>query len=378
MHVACVSYFYDRFLDSPEALLERYETLTGWVEGLAAAGAEVTVVQRFAGDAEIARNGVLYMFVRDPAWRFGSLPDMARQVNRAVARLRPDIVHIHGMGFARQAWWLRRLLPTTPLLLQDHAGSPPTRWMNRRTLRLALESVDAVSFTVPEQARPWIEAGILRADKPLVELPEGSSPFRLRSRAEARAYTGLTGDPLCLWVGRLNANKDPLTVLRGFARTLACLPTARLAMVYSAEDLLPAVQAWLAANPAAASRVRLLGCLPHAELEAIYNSADFFLLGSDYDGGSGYSVLEALSCGVVPIITDIPSFRAALRNGEYGGLWPVGNAEALADTLLAWHRRLQPGTQQRQRDYFEQHLSFEAIGRQALATYDRLLRGTRP
>ena len=30
-----------------------------------------------------------------------------------------------------------------------------------------------------------------------------------------------------LWVGRLNANKDPMTVFDGFERSLARLPTRR-------------------------------------------------------------------------------------------------------------------------------------------------------
>jgi glycosyltransferase involved in cell wall biosynthesis len=241
-----------------------------------------------------------------------------------------------------------------------------------------MRRVDAVVFTVPEQTQPWIEAGILPVETPLVELPEGSSPFRLQSREPSRAATGLAGDPLCLWVGRLNANKDPLTILRGFRRALSRLPAARLAMVYSAEDLLPDVLAWLRDNPETASRVTLLGRKPHAELEAIYNSADLFLLGSDYDGGSGYSVLEALSCGVVPVITDIPSFRATLAGGEYGGLWPVRDAEALAETLVAWYARLGPETRQRQRAYFDAHLSFAAIGRQAVAAYRRFAPGASP
>ncbi len=372
MHAVCVSYFYDRFLDSPEALLDAYLTLTGWAEGLAAAGAQVTVVQRFGQDAECTRNGVRYLFVQDPAQRFGSLLDQSRRTNRAVAQLRPDVVHIHGMAFARQAWWLKGLLPKTPLVVQDHAGGPPAHWIHRRSLRMALRRVDAVSFTVPEQTQPWRDAGILPAGMPLVELPEGSSPFRLMARAEARARTGLSADPLCLWVGRLNTNKDPLTILRGFALAQESLPDARLAMVYDEMDLLPAVEAWLEANPVAAARVALLGRRPHAELEAIYNSADFFLLGSDYDGGSGYSLLEALSCGVVPIVTDIPSFRAVLKDGEYGGLFPVGNAEALAATLIDRQRRRQPETPGRLRAYFDECLSFAAIGRQALAAYARL------
>jgi glycosyltransferase involved in cell wall biosynthesis len=375
MHVVCVSYYYDRDLTAPQELLERYLTLTDWAEALHLAGGCVTVVQRFGSDSEIRRNGIVYRFVRDPAWRFGHPTDLARGVNRAVVALSPDIVHVHGLNFVRQATSLKRLLPGVKILAQDHAGGPPPGRLSRATLHLAMRQIDAVSFATPEQAAPWRDAGVLDARTRVIELPESSSVFRLLPQNAARQRTGLCGEPLCLWVGRLNANKDPLTVLRGFALAAERLPDARLAMVYSAEDLLSAVQRWLADHPQIAERVRLLGRMPHDCLEAFYNSADFFLLGSDYDGGSGYSVLEALSCGSVPVITDIPSFRAVTAGGEYGGLWPVGDAGALAAMLLDRYGRLTPTTRERTRAYFDERLSFPAVGRQAMDAYTRLASG---
>ena len=37
----------------------------------------------------------------------------------------------------------------------------------------------------------------------------------------------MQGDPAMLWVGRLDANKDPLTVLAGFEQALAAIPAQR-------------------------------------------------------------------------------------------------------------------------------------------------------
>ncbi len=53
-----------------------------------------------------------------------------------------------------------------------------------------------------------------------------------------------------------------------------------------------------------------------------YNSADYFVLGSHYEG-SGFSLVEAMSCGVIPIVTDIPSFRMMTNNGKIGTLMEV-------------------------------------------------------
>ncbi len=62
---------------------------------------------------------------------------------------------------------------------------------------------------------------------------EGSSNFTVGDRNEMRRKTGLTGNPILLWVGRLNENKDPITVLSGFLKLLNDFPEAQLYMIFS-------------------------------------------------------------------------------------------------------------------------------------------------
>jgi glycosyltransferase involved in cell wall biosynthesis len=154
------------------------------------------------------------------------------------------------------------------------------------------------------------------------------------------------------------------------------MPRARLAMIYGSEDLLPGLDRWLAENPSTQARVRLLGLQPHRALEAFYNSSEFFLLGSHHEG-SGFAVLEALACGVVPVLSDIPSFRVLTGRGGIGGLWPVGDAEALATVLTARYSRLHGRTPDEVRAFFDEHFSWEAIGRRGMAVYREIIDGRR-
>jgi glycosyltransferase involved in cell wall biosynthesis len=372
IHVVCVNYDYDRFLTSPAELLDRYETLVEWAAALAAAGARVSVIQRFGMDAEVDRDGVLYRFVLDQAWSRGRVPVRPRRIHNAVLQLNPDIVHVNGLQFGYQASCLKTLLGSAPIILQDHANAPPRHWAYRWILRRALREVDAVSFVSREQAHPWQDGGFLHEKQAIVELMEGSSRFRPKSRSEARAHTGLIGDPVCLWVGRLNANKDPLTVLSGFAKALPEMPHARLAMVYHTAELLPLIRAWLQANPAAAGNVVLLGKIDHAALEDVYNSADLFILGSHHEG-SGYAVLEAMACGVMPILTDIPSFRVLTNNGTVGRLWPVGSADHLARALVTSCSGPIPVSPDEVRAFFEKNFSWSAIAHDAVKAYRQLI-----
>jgi glycosyltransferase involved in cell wall biosynthesis len=200
------------------------------------------------------------------------------------------------------------------------------------------------------------------------EVQEASTTFRPEPAAAARAASGVAGDPAVLWVGRLNANKDPLTALAGFERTLAAFPAARLTMVFGADDLLGDVRARIRESPALDGRVRLVGRVPHDRLPAFYSAADVFLLASRHEG-SGYALVEACACGATPVVTDIPSFRAMTGRGSIGGLWTPGDAGACARALTAAAGAAGPPARAAVLAHFARAMSWRATARRAMEAY---------
>src|SRR5450759_4344953 len=87
-------------------------------------------------------------------------------------------------------------------------------------------------------------------------------------------------------------------------------------------------------RPSRAPHVHFQGRAPFERMEAIYNSADFLLQASRREF-SGCAVLEAMACGVIPVVTDIPSFRVMTEGGRHGILFPLGDDRALAGGVLA-------------------------------------------
>jgi glycosyltransferase involved in cell wall biosynthesis len=81
------------------------------------------------------------------------------------------------------------------------------------------------------------------------------------------------------------------------------------------------------------SSVKFLGRVPHEQMPKLLSQADIYVSTSPYDGTS-VSLLEAMGSGAFPIVTDIPSNREWIDNGQNGFLVPEENENLLARKIL--------------------------------------------
>ena len=338
-------------------------------EAVARAGVRVSVLQASSYWEKLSRDGVEYHFL--PFGLSASTPEGRARFRELIGSLAPDVFHIHGLGFPRDVLALAPLAPATPILIQDHANPPPPIW--RRPLwRRGLSVARGVAFCAREQARPFASAGLIQPHTAVYEIPESTTRFMPGDQAVARLTTHLTGNPGVLWVGHLNDNKDPLTVLTAVSQAAQHLPELQLWCCFGTAPLLSEVRYRIDTDPQLSSRVHLLGRVPHEKVEYLMRAADLFVLGSHREG-SGYSVIEALACGLPPLVTDIPSFRSLTGGGAVGRLWPCGDAERLSLALVEWATKPRAPLREAARAQFEKELSFDAVGRKLRAAYHDLI-----
>jgi glycosyltransferase involved in cell wall biosynthesis len=361
--VAAVHVAQLNFLPAPEglgieALLERWPSLADIAELAAGAGVRVSVLQAASRAECLTRNDVDYHFVDISG--AGTMESRGRRFAEVLEGIEADVLHAHGLGFAGEAIAVAgQSSQALPILFQDHADRPP-RWWRRSRHRRYFTRAAGVAFTSLDQAQPFVAAGMFGPSMRLFAIPESSSRFRPGRPERARAATGLYGDPCVLWVGRLTHGKDPMTVLEGVALAASRLPGLQLWCAFGAAPMLPEVRARIADDERLAGRVHLLGNVPHARIETLLQAADLFVSGSRAEG-SGYAAMEAIACGVTPVLTDISAFRALTGGGRIGQLWPCGDARRLADALcIAATGR---ASVQQIRAHFDATLSFDAVGR---------------
>ncbi|MGN6481946.1 glycosyltransferase family 4 protein [Luteibacter sp.] len=351
---------------SPGELFLQWPSLADIPEAVAAGGPRVSVVQAASSESRFQRHGIDYHFVdldgfATPRARGKRIADLLRGHP-------PDVLHIHSLACAEEAFAIAQALPSLPIVLQDHADRVPS-WWRRSTWRRWLRHVDAVSFTAAALAHRFEVAGLFPPTMRVLSIPESSCRFTPGSRDAARAALGVAGAPMVLWVGHLNENKDPLSMLEGFARLAAVNPGARLYCVFGNAPLLDAVRARIAADDHLRDRVELIGKVPHAQVETFMRATDIYISAS-HSESCGFALLEAMACGAVPVVTDIPSFRELTGNGAVGRLYPAGDGARCGDALLAVTRHQPP--RELVREHFQARLSFPALGRRWASAYAQL------
>ena len=131
-------------------------------------------------------------------------------------------------------------------------------------------------------------------------------------------------------------------------------------MIYQEDTLLPAINNLFEQFPSGKSNICMVGKLEHEELGKWYNLADYIISSSHYEG-SGIAVCEAMSCGCIPIVTNIPSFKMMTGRGKCGRLFTPGNEEELYNNLAASLHDNRGYESQLVLEQFNKELSFEAI-----------------
>jgi glycosyltransferase involved in cell wall biosynthesis len=346
----------------PEAWLKKIQFSIGVVEELAKSGEQIVFHHiQFKGILE--RSNVTYNFLKLNRWQL-LLPI---KFNRIVKETNPNVVIIHGLLFPWQTLMLHRQLGKNVKLVAQHHAEQPFKDFRKFIQQWTDKYIQAYLFTSKELGMQWVRAGQIKDQTKIHVVMEASSPFYPTDKQLAKEKTKVQGKKNYLWVGRLDENKDPLIVVRAFLRVAKIHKDINLYMIYQSRELEGELKKIAQQTM---SNITLVGKVEHDELLNWYNSVDFIISSSHYEG-SGISVCEAMSCGCIPILTDIPSFRMMTKNGSLGILYPVSDEEALTKALVT-SVSMELTDRQRVIDHFNSELSFKAIAEKIKAIIDAI------
>ena len=320
--------------------------------GLEASGHEAWVFgPRLTGTEDASVKVVRYPSIPVATYpEFALAVPYSRRIERLVSALAFDVIHAHHPFLLGPA--ARRLARRTrrPLIFTYHTRYEKYAHYVPLPLRLVQAAALRISAGFAAQADAVLAPSAVIRDElhargvrtPIAVVPTGVDLERFRpgDRETARRSLGVgQGEPLVLYVGRLDREKSVDRVLGAFERVASTLPAARLVLVGQGTEAERLRRT--AASLPVAERIRFLGLRPHDSLAECYQAADVFLFASETET-QGLVLAEAAACGLPAVAVDAPGCDEVVRDGDTGILTkgdPAALAEAVIGLLLDPERR---------------------------------------
>lgn len=216
----------------------------------------------------------------------------------------------------------------------------PMRWllrfMDSLTARLATHvltvSESEKDFLEQQRVAPLGKAEVLGAGS-ICGVDTGRFKPDPNTRSELRRKLGVPDDgTLCIFLGRLTADKGVLDLIRAFSICATDRPNLWLLIVGPDEEGLWERLSQLIPS-SLVNRLLIQGFTQNPE--RLLAASDFLCLPS-YREGFGMVILEAAAVGIPAIGTRIYGITDAIREGDGGKLVPVGDVLALSAAMSQW------------------------------------------
>lgn len=365
--IAELNYHCHTEFNRPEQAVEKHALSSGFIHFIKQR-VELVLVKHLNYFGQSTIEDIRYAFFKSRN-KFWYIPF---STHRFIKKEKPDVILVQGFVFVLQVMALRLLMGKNCIILVQHHGEKPFTGIKGFFQRCADRCINGYLFTAIGNADIWLSKKVISDKNKCFTILSASTNFTIRDKDVCKKITGINGEKNFIWVARLNSNKDPFTVLKGFELYCTVNPAARLYMIYQTEELLEYCKAMVAASPLLKQAVHLIGKKEHHELEDWYNAADFYISGS-HSEGSGYALVEAMACGCVPVVTQIPSFTQITGSGKYGFLFEPGNITDLYQKLQDTDTINLQQYAQSVHEYSKTSLSYKAVADQIFQLASKLL-----
>ena len=304
-------------------------------------------------------------------------------LSRFIAKVRPDVIHVHSSKAGALVRILTKSMPKRPVFYTPNAyyGMGRTgllagffdlleRWLAPRAITINI-SEDEARFA--REALGSMRRGPIIPNPVLVEHFLPASPAEKKA---ARQALGLPEKGIIIGTsGRLVFQKDPMTAIKALEPLFHQMPD--LCFVDLGEGNLVKELEGEALSEGVTSQIVRLHYLE--ETLPFYQALDGFLLTSRYEAGIPFVFLEAAACGL-PLVTTLPPGMTALPRLGLSHCWTadVGEVEELTKgltALIAEIRAHPEGIATNHRHLIEKQFSHEACYAPVLEEYRKALAG---
>ena len=283
-----------------------------------------------------------------------------------------DIVHAHShLFFSTVICAILRHFSSTPLIITNHGLFSQTApmWVQKIYMRTVgkwtLQSADTVICYTKEEKEQLMGYGIQEKKIEVIHNGISSTDF----------LPSLHGpDNQILWIGRFTPGKGVGILIDAFQTVHSSFPNYTLVMIGDG-PLQRTIQEKITVMNLGSS-INGIPYIPNRDLPGIYQHSTVFVLPS-LEEGVPRTILEAMSCGVPVVCTDLPQLKAIVEG--CGIIVPVRDPEALAGAMcrLISDREFAKQCGINGRERIVGHYSWDDTVEQTLAHYEEVIQSIR-
>lgn len=247
-----------------------------------------------------------------------------------------DLVHVHGVDFFFDYLALTRLVHNKPLIASTHGGFFHTNFAHRlkqiffntvtRTTALAYRRIIATSENDGDIFRQICAAPRLQV------IENGVDIFKFDDTAAATLL------PTLLYFGRWSVNKGIVETLQVLAALCAQQPATPWQLIIAGReyDLTADTIRAHATQLGIGERITIHAAPTNEDLRRLISQASYFICMSHHEG-FGIAPIEAMSAGLLPILSNIPPFERLVKTSGVGRILAPTNAALQATQIGQLH-----------------------------------------
>ena len=293
-------------------------------------------------------------------------------IGRLHAKTRFDLLRVHSLRYIGPAALIarRRYHLDVPIVSHHHHLDPS--WLYPAIERRVIEGSERV-ITVSEFSRRQLVQTLGVSPDRIEVVPNGiDARFAPGAGDHVRLRHGLGDGPVALFLGGLKPRKNLALLLDAWREVAPARADARL-LVAGVGPLESSLRRRAVAL-GLSGRVVFAGRIAEAEKVGYYNAADLFVSPSSLEG-FGFTVGEAMSCGLPVVVSDRGALPELVAHGEGGFVCRHGDAGELARRILlllgdALLRRRFGGFN---RERVDRHFRWERASRRVWDIYEEVL-----
>ena len=253
-------------------------------------------------------------------------------VRKLVKKIKPDILHSHYVGVNGLVGALTGFHPFILTAWGSDILIGGKLFIKKSLIKFTLDRADLTTCDGENIENSLSNFGINSEKIKTIYFGIDIEKFNLGpENEEIKIKLKIANSPVVLNLRNLEPIYDVETLINAVPLVIKEIPEAKF--IIAGKGSQKGKLKKMAEDLKCLENVRFIGWISHDELPKYLKTADIYVSTSLSDSTS-VSLLEAMSCGLTPIVTEIGENKKILNNGEYGLLIPIKNSNILAQKII--------------------------------------------